>query len=164
MALLDEAKKKKAVVDLLAANDVSRFVELMLSAPLNRREKVKLTIFWRRRHDVTQQQIIHARNRITYYRTLKNKNAAKKLAAYNEQYNYADRRTRWTEAKLKKFLELNNTHKAREIARILSCSIPAIQSLRRKLKLIDRIGVTDLDILAGLKKSEKELREGVKKW
>ena len=119
---------------LMKAKDPSDYIRRSLTVSLPSGKKAKITTVWLKQMGFTVKDIQHARHRNPYWKARKlegnYERNRRRLAEHN--YSLTGQPARWTEVRLRKFIELNASFHDFELARKFRTTIPSIQYMRRK--------------------------------
>jgi len=154
---------------IMSAVTPGEYVDLCFLSSLRKQDLMRITHEWLQLKGYTIKDINSARNRHYYWKMRKSLNSLERSKIRNARF--AGQNTHWSEEMLLKFIDMNLKKdngryqvKDVELAEIFRCSIYAVQGLRRKLNIIER-----MQLNAGkkfykkttakfMKKTEKELR------
>ncbi len=159
--------KDPRVVELLSKKTPAEYIDACVNSKLSSGDKMKITPIWLKMTGFVIEDVQYARNRHPYWKEKKMKNSLERNKARIEKYNYSDgSRKRWGEEELDVFLDLNNDHTDRDLAKYFGRTIPSIQYVRRRISLAHRIfkmnGIKKVhksSLLKKILKDEKLLRE-----
>jgi len=146
---------------LLSAKNPKQYIEFSLSAQLTSGRKAHLCKQWlEKRNQYTIDDIKYARNRHPYWKKKKMEGCSERNAQRMVEYDFSQgfQRIKWTDDEIKEFITMNKKLKNgryefrdRELAEHFNCSIPAIQHLRRKYNMIQKIFIKKDDKLSKVK-------------
>ena len=137
-------------------NSVEEYVDKLIYAKLPRSEKLKIGKQFVKQTGISRAEITRARNRHPYYKKLKNANINARLKKRNSRFSGVHKR--WTEKELRLFILLTPDLTDSELSEQFERSIPSVNAIRRKLKIIERINNPDKNIIGLLNKNESELK------
>jgi len=136
--LIKQATQKAKLRNTLNVSTIPEYINKILSLNISLPEKRKISKNFKKITGVTSTQIVHARNRHPYYKKLKNKNHNMRQTQRNKKTKQEKKRT-WKKSELYEFLKLNGTLTDLQLAIHFKKSIPAINSIRRRINLGKKI-------------------------
>jgi len=153
--LIKQATQKAKIKKINNIPPVDIFVDKILKLDLSVPEKRKIGTQYRELSGLTSGQITYARNRNSYYRKLKNKNHNLRQTVRNKKSKSTEQIKRnWSVNELKEFVKLNTKKTDRQLAEYFKRSIPAINSIRRRINSIAKIIKCDQNYNTEKKKTE----------
>lgn len=170
----DFTKKEKL---LLAAKSPREYIDKSLRSDISPGRKAFITRHWLEKKKYTIEDIKYARNRHPYWKEKKMEGTAERNVARAREHNYGNgNNIIWDDGLIMDFISANkkdNTgnyiNKDWELAKEFECTIPAIQHMRRKFNMAEKIimvasgKITVKRLLDYLKYGEGALRKMMKK-
>ncbi len=159
-----ESEKKK----LMAARSPDQYIDLSLKSKITRHSKARVTREWLQKRGYRIEDIIYARNRHPYWKKIKSRGSYEKTLNRIKEHNYSkpDVRIYWDEKLLNEFYEQNKKgYVDYELAKKFKTSLPAVNHIRRKFKLAEKIlekdgkPINKKGIIKLAQNSEKGLRK-----
>ncbi len=155
---------------LYDSKNPKEYIENSVKSKLPAGKKAQITKQWLEKSGYTIKDIQQARSKHPYWQKKKSQGSAERNKARMEKNNYSNGKTiAWDKALLKQFITLNKKDKSGkyvntdvEIAKTLKTTIPSIQYLRRKHRLvtslINKKVIKDKDFYDYMLKSEEVLK------
>lgn len=163
---INKEKKK-----LLASKTPEEYIERSLKSKLGSGQKGSVTSEWLKITKYSFEDLQRARNRNPYWKKLKGKGSYERNAKRLEKFNFKvsdEPKKVWTDSDLALLYDMNKKKKDWELAEHFQTSLPAINHIRRKIKLAKMIfekkaeKATKKKIINLIKKNEKYLRTELK--
>lgn len=126
--------KKEQII--LSSKTPEQYIENSLRVKISSGRKAYLCKIWLEKTGYTIEDIQYARNRHPHWKKLKHKGHKQRTQARLEKYKFNTASKKWTHKEVLKFLQMNDTKHDYEIAEYFKRSIPSVQYLRRKIKLL----------------------------
>ncbi|MCE9499261.1 MAG: hypothetical protein K8R21_01930 [Leptospira sp.] len=123
---------------LMSAKTPEQYVERSLHSKIKRGEKGSITKEWIGKTGFSHEDILFARNRNPHWKKVKGKGSYQRTLQRIKSFNYSKTsapKKIWAEKDLDKFYELNKTMNDWQLAKNFKASLPAINHIRRKLKI-----------------------------
>ena len=136
---------------------LEEYIDKLIYSGLSRSQKLKIGKQFVKQTGISGKEIIKARNRHPYCKSQKNKNIYARLKKRNLQFKDKPKR-RWTEEELELFILINPDMTDIELSNKFERSIPAINSIRRKLSIIQKYGKKEFGFIWLLMREEKNLK------
>ncbi len=161
----------KAEQNILASRTPEAYVDSSLKSNLSPARKAALAREWMRKTGFTRQDILYARNRHPHWKMKKMENSAERAQRRLELHDYSrGKAVTWTAELVERFLDLSASdgdghyeHRDCDLARLFKTTIPSIQYMRRKLKLVRAIlgaRASKAKLVEYLGRSEALLKQG----
>ncbi|MBN1971216.1 MAG: hypothetical protein JXR48_05270 [Candidatus Delongbacteria bacterium] len=142
-------RRNPVIKELLEKPTPEEYVEMYLTSNLSRSQKQESTSMWLKAHpEFTYKDVDKARSRHPVWRNLRRTEDPKQIKRRTKRRfkknDYSGGvHKKWTSDVLMEFLELNDKLIDRELAKHFRSSIPAVQSIRRRINLAKKILVID---------------------
>jgi hypothetical protein len=121
---------------MLSSKTPEQYIDNSLRVKISSGRKAYLCKVWLQKTGYTVEDIQYARNRHPHWKELKHKGHNERTQARLEKYKFNVVSKKWTYKEIQKFLQMNDTKHDYEIAEYFKRSIPSVQYLRRKIKLL----------------------------
>ncbi|MCX7023465.1 MAG: hypothetical protein NT080_02460 [Spirochaetes bacterium] len=156
---------------ILSSRTPEEYVDNSVKSRLSPVRKAALAREWMKKTGFARTDILHARNRHPYWKKKKMENSAERARKRLLQHDYSTGKpVLWNDELVGNFLDMSRTiedgkyeHKDHELAEHFKTTIPSIQYMRRKLRLVRSIlgGKVQRSRLVGyMCRSESLLRKG----
>lgn len=152
---------------LLSARTPEKYIEKTLDSKLSRGLRAKITKEWLDKTSYTIEDIQYARNRHPYWKKKKSVGSQERQNKRLEKFNFRAPNAAnlvWTNEKLQEFLSLNSKMVDHELAKHFETTLPAVNHIRRKIKIVEKIleakrkKPTAKQMIPLLKRAEKNLK------
>ena len=166
---LSLAKINSERTKLLSAKTPEQYIALSINSKLPPGKKATITSEWLAKTNFTYEDISHARNRDPYWRKKKSLGSKQRNLKRINEFNYkkpgATPKKTWSIEEMEELFELDKKLVDRDLAKKFKTSLPAINHIRRKFKMVREIfeikkqKINKSKVVAYSMKSEKLLRE-----
>jgi len=157
---------------LLESKTPAEFIDNSLHVNITSGRKAFVCKQWLIKTGYKIEDVQYARNRHPYWKKVKHKGHRERTIKRMSKYRFENVKVKWTLEEMQRFIELNETLHDFELAQIFRRSIPSIQFIRRKLRMLKTLMGTKFD--KSSKKAElllkwdedmlrKKLKEGKEK-
>ncbi len=132
---------------LLKAKSPDMYIDKSLKSNISPGRKAYVTKFWLEKTGYTANDLAYSRNRHPYWKAKKMEGTPERNAMRASIHNYGDgNNINWTDSLIKEFIQMNKKdkkgyyqHKDWQLAKHFKCTIAAIQHMRRKANMADKI-------------------------
>lgn len=165
---LSIAKISSERAKLLSAKTPEQYIALSIDSKLPPGKKATITSEWLAKTNYTYEDISYARNRDPYWRKKKSLGSKQRNLKRISEFNYkkpgSTPKKTWSVKEMEELFELDKKLVDRELAKKFKTSLPAINHIRRKFKMVREIfeirkqKPNKSKIVAYSMKSEKLLR------
>ncbi len=166
---LSLAKISSERTKLLSAKTPEQYITLSINSKLPPGKKATITSEWLAKTNFTYEDISYARNRDPFWRKKKSLGSKQRNMKRINEFNYkkagATPKKTWSTEEMEELFELDKKMVDRELAKKFKTSLPAINHIRRKFKMVREIfeikkqKINKTKAVAYSMKSEKLLRE-----
>jgi hypothetical protein len=154
---------------LLSAKTPEQYISFSINSKLPPGKKATITSEWLAKTNFTYEDIAYARNRDPYWRKKKSLGSKQRNLKRIQEFNFkkpgANPKKTWSIKEIEELFDLDKTLVDRDLAKKFKTSLPAINHIRRKFKMVREIFELKKEkgnkkkIVAYSMKSEKLLRE-----
>ena len=156
---------------ILASKTPEEYVDKSVKSNLSPARKAVLSREWLKKSGYTRMDILHARNRHPYWKKKKSENSAERAKRRLSMHDYSTEKVLvWSKDLIGRFLDMSKTDrngkyekKDHELAAKFKTTIPSIQYMRRKLKLVKKLvgsKATKDKLVEYMGRSESLLKKG----
>lgn len=166
---LSLAKISSERTKLLSAKTPEQYITLSINSKLPPGKKATITSEWLAKTNFTYEDISYARNRDPFWRKKKSLGSKqrnlKRINEFNFKKSGATPKKTWSTEEMEELFDLDKKMVDRELAKKFKTSLPAINHIRRKFKMVREIfeikkqKISKTKAVAYSMKSEKLLRE-----
>ena len=166
---LSLAKIGSEITKLLSAKTPEQYITFSINSKLPPGKKATITSEWLAKTKYTYEDIAYARNRNPYWRKKKSLGSRQRNLKRIQEFNYKKPgslpKKTWTVKEIEEIFDLDKKMVDRDLAKKFKTSLPAINHIRRKFKMVREIFEIKKDkgnkkkIVAYSMRSEKILRE-----
>ena len=150
----------KEEMQLLKSKSPDAYIDKSLKSDISPGRKAFVTKFWLQKTGYSAGDLAYSRNRHPYWKAKKMEGTPERNAIRSSMHNYGDgNNIEWSEDLIAQFIDMNKkgkngkyVHKDWELARDFRCTIAAIQHMRRKANMADKLFAAE-----GKKPTEKRL-------
>lgn len=142
MQELTESEYKAEKKKLFSAKTPDKYIDKTIQSRLSRGMRAKITREWLEKTGYTIEDIQYARNRHPYWKKKKSKGSSERQVERLKKFDFREKGAAnliWTDEMLKDFLSKNSSMSDHELAKYFQTTLPAINHIRRKIKLSERI-------------------------
>ena len=128
--------------NLMASKTPQQYIENSWKSGLTAGQKSAITVEWLKKTGYTTEDIQFARNRNPNWKKLKNRGNVERNAKRIEKYNFSKTGTGkkvWKLTDLEEFYKQNSSMADWELAKKFKTSLPSINHIRRKFKIVEGI-------------------------
>lgn len=154
---------------LLSAKTPEQYITFSINSKLPPGKKATITSEWLAKTNFTYEDISYARNRDPFWRKKKSQGSKERNLKRIQEFNFkkpgATPKKTWTTAEMEELFDLDKKFVDRDLAKKFKTSLPAINHIRRKFKMVREIFEVKKEkankkkMVAYSMKSEKLLRE-----
>lgn len=131
---------QKEIKKLLSAASPEKYIDISVKVNISSSLKGVITRLWLEKSGFTIQDIKYARNRHPYWKSKKQKNHSERTRKRFDEFNFSNGTSKkWSRDELREFIKLNDKMTDKELASYFQRSIPAIQGIRRRINLGNKI-------------------------
>ncbi len=166
---LSLAKISSERTKLLSAKTPEQYIAISINSKLPPGKKATITSEWLAKTNFTYEDISYARNRDPYWRKKKSLGSKQRNLKRINDFNFkkpgSTPKKTWSTKEIEEVFELDKKLVDRDLAKKFKTSLPAINHIRRKFKMVREIfeiknqKANKTKIVAYSMKSEKLLRE-----
>ncbi|PID28307.1 MAG: hypothetical protein CR982_04470 [Candidatus Cloacimonadota bacterium] len=138
-------KRNPVIKELMEKSTPEEYIDLYLTSNLTRSQKQEATSMWLKSYpQFTYKDVDKARSKHPEWRKMRRSEDPKQIKRrtkrrFKKNDFSGGSHKKWTNEVLFEFLELNDSYIDRELAKHFKSSIPAVQSIRRRINLSKKI-------------------------